>query len=669
VTEPLLVVASTNNRAVDNVTDPLSDDLPEDRLPLALRVGSRRVMASSTMASLQRTASWLENAQPSRAAYDDARKQLNEAMKAIRAVETELLEARRRAEELDAAQEKRIALQTQLDEALRSPPIEPIPEKVLKSTRRAFKTARRAIRRERFRFHDALDAKEKKNENKKKARKGRLACNAILRTIKRSLAPRLSELVIPLELPHLPEDSASNVEWDEVIDEISDALDLAKDQLEERVVQSRHVLSPEPIRRRCEKIDAKIDRLTSLVGDIEPLTIALQEEVDAREGGLFELALSAREAWAALNKDRLLTSVRKVLEALEAVPSFRTLGRSRREVLDDLLELFPVFGCTLLSLGNVFPIEPRVISKVVIDEAGQCHPAYALSAIARAEQALVIGDVNQLEPVIELNEHEESRVLRRLSLDVEASALEPFRVHRDAHPSAQAMAERAVAEVVSLREHFRCQPEIIEISNRLCHYDLRVQTAPDSLGDRCSLLKGPVLGIETRGAQTPYWGSWRNDIEVRAVVDCVRLMCRHGVEPARIAVLTPYRGQMRALEAGLKGAGVTLETGDVGGIPESLELFDEPSPRGVVVGTLHRFQGGERDVVVLSTVVSTHRSLTFTNQRVNMVNVAVSRARLHLIVVGSPSILSSGPVTKELVSSIPADGWISVDAVTALPRK
>ena len=50
----------------------------------------------------------------------------------------------------------------------------------------------------------------------------------------------------------------------------------------------------------------------------------------------------------------------------------------------------------------------------VIDEAGQCHPAYAISALYRAQRALVIGDLHQLEPVIELDATEEARVLKRL---------------------------------------------------------------------------------------------------------------------------------------------------------------------------------------------------------------------------------------------------------------
>lgn len=658
ITTPLLVVTSTNNRAVDNVTEPLADDLPEDRLPIALRVGSRMVMATVTLACLRRTAGWLEGAEPSKSQYESARRRLRDVVDAVRRVETALLEARRHVRELDDAEEKRDAYQPLLDEALRAPPIEPIPPKTLKAIQRSFKTVRRAVRREQGRFLEGANRETATKKASSKVAKGRLAFNAIRRSIERSLAVRLADLGIPLELPETLDDDASRDAWNEVFREISDVIDRAEDQLDERVAQSRLAPNLEEIRRRCETIEGEIERLRALAEDIEPLEAAVREVVEEQEPGLFEEAIVAREAWAALNKERLLTSVRAAIESLEGAPTFRSMGRFRGEVLDDLLQLFPVFGCTLLSLGNVFPNEPQIISRVVIDEAGQCHPAYAVSAIARAEQALVIGDVNQLEPVIELNEQEEGRVMRKLSLDEDIERRGPFRVNREAHASAQALATRAVAEVLTLREHFRCQPEIIEISNRLCDYDLKVLTPPKSLGDRCHLLRGPVLGIRTSGVQAPYLGSWRNDVEVRSVVDLVRAMIRFGIEPAQIAVLTPYRGQLRALEAALRSAGVRMDSPDRLGAPESPELFDEPSPRGIVVGTLHRFQGGERDVVVLSMVVSRHRSLAFTNSRVNLINVAVSRARHHLIVVGAPSVLADGAVTAELMRSIPHDGWL-----------
>ena len=58
--QKLLIVTSTNNRAVDNVVFPLGRDLPGDVLPFALRVGSRDVVEKVTVVELQRAQRWLE---------------------------------------------------------------------------------------------------------------------------------------------------------------------------------------------------------------------------------------------------------------------------------------------------------------------------------------------------------------------------------------------------------------------------------------------------------------------------------------------------------------------------------------------------------------------------------------------------------------------------------
>ena len=646
---PLLVVASTNNRAVDNVIEPLSDELPDERLPIALRVGSRQVIAEVTVPCLQRTARWLEGAQPSRAAYEVARRQLRSAVDAVRRVETPLLEARRIAAELELAEVRRDQLVEQLDEALRAPPKRRPSKKATRALRRALRAARDRVREELERLYNGRGAT---------AKKGRRTLGSATLFIERGLAKRLAAEAIAFEIPAAPADDAPAEAWIEAFEDLTDAIDDAEDVIDELTGSASLEMSPDTIRGQLLKAEREVARLRALRKDTAPLVDAIAEVVDKREPGLFEVAMTAREAWATLNRDRLLTSVKAAIEGLEGAPTLRTLGRANGEAVDDLFQLFPVVGCTLLSMGNVFPIEQGVIPRVVIDEAGQCHPAYAVSAIARAEKVLVIGDTNQLEPVIELNEYEEGRVLRRLSLLDAIEDLGPYRVHRDAGASAQALATRAVDEVPTLRDHFRCQPEIIGISNRLCGYDLIVRTPRASLGDRCQLLRGPLVGLRTKGAQVPFYGSWRNDEEVRRVVEVVRELLRSGIEAEQIAVLTPYRGQLRALEAAMRADGVPLDGDERAATPDEPELFDAPPPSGVVAGTLHRFQGGERDVVVLSMVVSRERSLPFTNARVNLVNVAVSRARQHLIVIGNPEVLARAPVTRVLVDAIPRSGWI-----------
>ena len=125
---------------------------------------------------------------------------------------------------------------------------------------------------------------------------------------------------------------------------------------------------------------------------------------------------------------------------------------------------------------------------------------------------------------------------------------------------------------------------------------------------------------------------------------------RGGIPPGDVAVITPYLGQLELLQRTLRRAGFPVDADHpVDRLLLQERLFDELRPTSLAVGTVHRFQGGERPVVLFSTVVTRPRSLPFLNERVNLINVAVSRAREHLVVVGDPVTLRGGRCTRLLV--------------------
>jgi superfamily I DNA and/or RNA helicase len=65
---------------------------------------------------------------------------------------------------------------------------------------------------------------------------------------------------------------------------------------------------------------------------------------------------------------------------------------------------------------------------------------------------------------------------------------------------------------------------------------------------------------------------------------------------------------------------------------------------------VHRFQGGERHIILLSTTVTRPSSLRFLDERVNLVNVAASRAKEHLVIIGHEATLLAGRHTRALLA-------------------
>jgi superfamily I DNA and/or RNA helicase len=355
-----------------------------------------------------------------------------------------------------------------------------------------------------------------------------------------------------------------------------------------------------------------------------------------------------REAWARTHRVELGSAVRRALHAARATRSLKSVLGSGRNAAAWLRQLLPAWGSTLLSLGNLLPPEPGCIDLAVIDEAAQCHPAYAVAALLRARRCLVIGDVCQLEPVVELEADDEARVVQAPDLAGRLVDLEPYRAHAEAHASAQSLADRAVERRLTLIDHFRCQPEIAAISDALCDYGLVVHTARQTRADRAPWLTAPVLHVPVQGSQQRFAGSWMNVAEVEVAVHLVSALIDCGIAASDIGVVTPYRGQLERLWHGLRQARVFIER--PAEQDESAEAPPARSRPGLALGTVHRFQGGERSIIVLSTTLTRRESLPFVDARKNLVNVAVSRARDHLIVLGHTPTLEAGQHTRHLVA-------------------
>jgi len=195
-----------------------------------------------------------------------------------------------------------------------------------------------------------------------------------------------------------------------------------------------------------------------------------------------------------------------------------------------------------------------------------------------------------------------------------------------------------------LVDHFRCQPEIIAISDALCRYGLTVHTPRAHRAERAPYLTHPVALVDLHGEQSPLAGSWSNELELRETLALVESLLDRGVQPAEIAVITPYRGQLERLRQSFAERRIPLEFS-----PELSESGASGTrPAGVALGTVHRFQGGERSIVLFTSVVTRSASLSFLNQRPNLLNVAISRAQHHFICLGHANILAQGPRTRLL---------------------
>jgi len=633
--EELLLIASSNNRAVDNVLDPLA--LPgSDQslgLPLGLRAGSRQVLEHGLAGTLRQVLDWLGRAHsqpaPQRAAA------LQSALADFKALRTGLQALLAPRAQLFARERELASLQHEL--ASLSPAAAP-PDGLLallsEPLAQSLSAACLALETRLLVLSRLCEAASHAPLRAVASQYGRML-KRVIPDFENALRDAQLQVSLPLPPAPLPDPDALLEAWEEASGRSLALVSGLREQLLARSVAQAG-------QRTRERLELSLRELTApLVEDSEPA-------VDGLPLALFHAALTLREAWAAAHASELREAVGVALRCVESERSLRPFFRDEPGHAGWLRRLFPIWGSTLLSLGNCFPVELEGKTRVIIDEAGQCHPAHAVSALLRASVALVLGDVHQLTPVFELLPDDDERVVSAARLSLPRARLEPYRVHTQSHASTQALAEAAVAQRLVLVDHFRCQPEIIAVSDALCGYALKVHTAPASRVAQASFLTHAVCLVPVVGAQELWGGSYCNRAELSLTVAMVQALLRRGVLPHELAVITPYRGQLDVLRRTLRERQVPLE--------HSLELSDGDGAArrpdsGVALGTVHRFQGGERSIVLFSSVVSERRSLTFLDARPNLLNVAVSRARHHFICIGQRAVLAEGTRTRLLVEA------------------
>jgi len=297
--------------------------------------------------------------------------------------------------------------------------------------------------------------------------------------------------------------------------------------------------------------------------------------------------------------------------------------------ISDALDTLRGWGCTALSLRQNFSLRANLFGLVVVDEASQCPLAYVLPAAYRARRLLVVGDPNQLPPVVQLSADRSDRYAQDygashltqenpgIRFSSETSAFEAFQNVHGAN------------KTYLLAEHFRCHPKIARWFSKVFYKDgLQVLTdtsdafnpaGPPSVG--LGLVWEDVAGHAERG---PGGESWVNDTEADRAAELVAGAVRSGV---RVGVVTPYRAQ-----ANLIAQKVRAKVKDGEALAEV----------GFKSGTAHTFQGDERDLIVFSCCVADGiepRSLLWVEANKNLINVAASRARQCLIVLGDPNTI------------------------------
>ncbi|SOB89032.1 caspase, EACC1-associated type [Streptomyces sp. 1331.2] len=339
-----------------------------------------------------------------------------------------------------------------------------------------------------------------------------------------------------------------------------------------------------------------------------PNDAVLSEALDNVEAGV-------RSTSSVLLDSAVKTAARTGRQAIIKLLTTRDANGNDWPAVRSVLSAARGWAVTSLSARN-FPPDAGLFDLVIVDEASQCSIPAVLPLLFRARRALIIGDAMQLPHITKIGPERESMIRR--SSGLRSDWLERHQLAYRRHSAFHA-AERAAGASLLLDEHFRCHPAIADVSNRL-FYDGQLTVLTD-VRSRPSLDRPAIVwsDVRTPATRPRSGGSWVNDGETEMAENFVRSLLRDLPAEATIGVVTPFKAHEEALQRRL----------------------GRTDPARVRIGTVHTFQGGERDVVVFSLVAGGGMhpgAVSWVDRQINLWNVAITRARSHLIVVGNADL-------------------------------
>ena len=342
----------------------------------------------------------------------------------------------------------------------------------------------------------------------------------------------------------------------------------------------------------------------------------IKASIDGIEAHIEELSFDlAKQDW--LKRMTVDSDIQKALDDLHThyKRNNERIEETAFPLFRKALEAIPVWITTAQSPQSI-PMLPDIFDILVIDEATQCTITNILPLIYRAKRLAVIGDPEQLPAIPNIGPAAESALAAKFGID--ESLLNVIgHAENDLYKAAVRCLPGGRHDVIALQEHYRSHPLIIGFSNRHVYQrTLKIRTDPAHVANLpfgSSVHGQHISGHCIRGQ---FNSSWQNPPETEAVCNLVgRLRQSPEARSRSLGIVTPFRAQMEAIAERL----------------QSLQLSD-----GITVGTAHTFQGDERDIMIFSPVVAAgigEGAARWVENPKNLINVAVTRARLALFVV------------------------------------
>ena len=261
------------------------------------------------------------------------------------------------------------------------------------------------------------------------------------------------------------------------------------------------------------------------------------------------------------------------------------------ENVKQLQRVFPIILTTCISAHRIGEPGP-LFDMVIIDEASQCNVAISLVPILRGENLMLVGDPQQLNPVILLDDADNERLKKRYQISNEYD-------YKNNSIYKTYLANDSVSDEVLLRNHYRCDPKIIGFNNKK-YYNSKLDIKTNNKDSKPLVL----CDVQDCGSNIKNTSMAETDLIVQYV---------KANKDKKIGIITPFVNQKKMIDDELKCVGID-----------------------VPCGTVHTFQGDEKDIIIFASAITqrtTPGTYSWLKNNKELINVATSRAKDKLVVL------------------------------------
>jgi len=292
-----------------------------------------------------------------------------------------------------------------------------------------------------------------------------------------------------------------------------------------------------------------------------------------------------------------------------------------KAIISEIIDDADLIAATAVSSCHYF-LDDVNFDITIMDEASQVASFMSLLPLLKCKKFILVGDNRQLQPI------EEEDISKEMNLSI-------FNRLFDMYPAASTL----------LTIQYRMHKTIAQIASEI-FYEGKLRTSKKVAKRILNLKSGkhqflnpkiPVIFIDTSNVgyyEDEVGSGCSNTKEARYVAYITSLFIKSGVKPEDIGVITPYVKQKLLIK----------------------EFLEDIKIKGVEVDTVHKFQGREKDIIIMSFAKSKKYSfpqykLKFIENE-TLVNVAITRAKKKLILVGNSKTLCQSKLLDKVIMKI-----------------